>query len=226
MVEQTDPKGSRSVERALRLLHSVCVDPNGLTLTQATASVDLPTSTVARLLRSLESTSFVTRDAHGVYRAGVHVLQIGATAVGNFALDSLSAEHLRDLADLTGETAYLAVPDGPGHAVYLRQVESPRAIRHATWTGRSIATSGTALGSALDQRVNSEGYATSRATAVEPDAAAAAAPIFDAAGTVVGALSIIGPSFRLDDAALAVFGQAAAAHCRAISASLGHTAPS
>jgi len=201
----------------MNLLHAVARAPDGLSLTQAAQEANIATSTAARLLNTLEATRFLSRDDHGTYRAGPRILQLGATAVGHFTLDTVAADHLRELADLTGETAYLAIPDGPQAAIYLRQVESPRAIRHATWTGRSIATAGTALGAALALRVNDAGYATSRATVVEPDAAAAAAPILDRRGRARGAISIIGPSFRLTDEDLDLYGQALADHAKSIS---------
>jgi DNA-binding IclR family transcriptional regulator len=205
------------VERALKLVHAVAVAEDGLSLTRAAQAVSLPTSTTARLLKSLEATGFATRDEHGVYRPGVQVLQIGAIAVSRLTLDAVAQSHLQDLAEVTGETAYLALPDGTERAVYLRQVESPRAIRHATWTGRTIATAGTAVGAALALRVNEHGYVTSRATVIEPDAAAAASPIVDGDGKAVAAISIIGPSFRLSDELLSEYGPEVARHAREIS---------
>ena len=208
MTEQADSAGgSRSVDRALQLLHEIATAPEAMTLSAASRAVSLPTSTVARLLKTLETTGFLQRDRAGYYSAGTKVLQIGAIAVGNLALYDLAEPHLHDLSEFTGETAYLAVPDGDDSAVYVRQVESPRAIRHATWTGRSINTAGTALGAALAGRVSDGGFVLSRGTAIEPDAAAAAAPILDARGLIIGALSIIGPSFRISEAELASYGE-------------------
>lgn len=194
------------MERALNILNAVALSAEGLSLTSVTKEVQLATSTVARLLKTLEKMSFVHRDSAGLYHAGLSVLRIGANAVGQFDLDRVSREHLRELADFTGETAYLSLPEGHGQAIYIRQVESSRAIRHATWTGRTIEIEGTALGAALTQKVTSGGYAISRETTIEPDAAAVAAPIIDQDGVAVATLSIIGPSFRLTDKLLNEYG--------------------
>jgi DNA-binding IclR family transcriptional regulator len=208
MLEQADAAGgSRSVERALRLLHVVATAEEGITLSAASRAVDLPTSTVARLLKTLEGAGFLQRDTSGHYRGGSKILQIGAIALGSLALYKMAEPHLHELSEYTGETAYLAVPDGEDTAVYLRQVESPRAIRHATWTGRAINTASTALGAVLAGRVGEEGFVVSRGTRVEPDAAAAAAPILDSRNTVIGALSVIGPSFRISEDDLVRFGK-------------------
>lgn len=221
MVEVGDgANGSRSVDRALRLLHEVAIAPKGLSLSEAARAVDLPTSTVARILRTLQASGFLSREPEGRYRAGSKLLQIGAVAVGNLAIYNIVEPHLHELSEFTGETAYFAVPEGRDRAVYLRQVESPLAIRHATWTGRAIDTAGTAIGAALSDRVPVVGYVLSRGTAIEPDAAAAAAPIRDRSGAIVGALSIIGPSFRISEDNLSRFGSRVLHHANLVSSEL------
>lgn len=197
---------SRSVGRALLVLHEIATAPNGMTLSETARSVGLPTSTVARLIRTLEKSAFLSREPEGHYVGGAKLLQIGAIAIGNLEIYNVAETHLQELSDFTGETAYLAVPEGKNRAVYLRQVESPLAIRHATWTGRAIDTAGTAIGAALCDEIPDSGYVLSRATDIEPDAAAAAAPIRDRHGTIIGALSIIGPSFRISNDDLSRFG--------------------
>lgn len=217
--------GSKTVSRALRLLTEVAVAPDGLTLSVAARAVDLPLSTVARLLRTLEGSGFVVRGADGAYKGGPAVMQIGAIAVANLEIFTLAEPYLQQLSDFTGETAYLATPYGSDAALYLKQVESPRAIRHATWTGRSISIEGTALGCALRGELSEAGFALSRGTTIEPEAAAAAAPIIDSTGNIVAAMSVIGPSFRIDDDSLHVFGESVAKHARELSAQLRNLPP-
>jgi IclR family transcriptional regulator, acetate operon repressor len=221
--ERPDAGTSRSVERALRLAHTLATAEQGITLSAAARDVQLPTSTTARLLKTLEACGYAWRDAAGQYHPGSSLFQVGALALGRLPIYKLAEIHLRELADLSGETAYLAVPNGRDQALYLRQVESPRAIRHASWAGRAIPTPGTAVGAALAGRVNGAGFAESRATAIEPDAAAVAAPVLDSTGDVVAALSIIGPSFRITDEDLQRFGAAVGMHARALSTELGST---
>lgn len=221
MSESAEPTAIRTVERALRLAHIIATTSGGLTLTAAAREAGLALSTTARLLKALEALGFVWRDSSSLYHAGPRMLQAGAIALGNMPIYKIAEPHLRDLADYTGETAYLAVPEGDDHALYLRQVESPRAIRHATWAGRAIPTVGTAVGAALSGRLSPGGYATSRRTPVEPEAAAAAAPVYDSTGAIVAALSIIGPSFRITDEDLESFARAVAKHAQSLSAELG-----
>ncbi|WP_109471879.1 IclR family transcriptional regulator [Ornithinimicrobium cavernae] len=216
-------RNTRSVERALDLLDLVARSADGTTLSSAARDAELATSTAARLLQSLAATDFVTRDEHGRYRAGPRLYQIGALAVGNLAIYSLSERHLRGLAEATGETAYVGLPvEGASKCLYLRQVESPHAIRHAHWAGLVIETPGTAIGAALHDQVGPGGFVLSRATRIEPDAAAAAAPVRDTSGSVIAALSIIGPSFRLPDEELERIGAIVAQSAADLSEELGY----
>lgn len=226
MTTKSEPDGARntrSVERALDLLDLVARSTDGTTLSSAAREAELATSTAARLLQSLAATDFVTRDEHGRYRAGPRLYQIGALAVGNLAIYSLSERHLKRLAEATGETAYVGLPvENATKCLYLRQVESPQAIRHAHWTGLVIDTPGTAIGAALNGQVGARGFVLSRATTIEPDAAAAAAPVRDVSGSVVAALSIIGPSFRLPDDELERIGAQVAQQAAELSDELGY----
>lgn len=218
--DQASSVGPRSVERALNILVSVALAEDGETLSEVARAVGLPVSTTGRLLSSLSTSGFVSREAHGRYKAGPKLHHIGAIALGRLAIYDLVELHLQSLSEYTGETAYFAVADGNHRAVYLRQVESPLAIRHTSWAGRSIDTAGTAIGAALSDSLPEAGYALSRATAVEPDAAAVAAPIRDERGGVIGALSIIGPSFRMSDEELNRFGVEVKRHADEVALSL------
>jgi DNA-binding IclR family transcriptional regulator len=75
------------------------------------------------------------------------------------------------------------------------------AIRHASWLGQQVSRRSTALGAALAGRVDADG-AVVRVDAVESGVTAVAAPVRGASGAVVASISVVGPTFRLDGAAL------------------------
>lgn len=200
------PDGLQSVVKALGVLQLVAEARSDLTLSEVAREAEMPVTTVARLLKTLEQTGYLRRDEVARYAPGPVLMQIGVQALGRSTLYELVEHRLVQISEFTGETAYLAVSAGPGRAVYLRQVESSRAIRHASWAGRTIDTADTAVGAALDGQVGEAGFACSRATAIEPDAAAVAAPVRDPSGAIVGAISVIGPSFRMSDQQLESYG--------------------
>jgi IclR family transcriptional regulator, acetate operon repressor len=209
---------TRAVERALGLLTQVCAE-GAISLTDCARRVDLPTSTALRLLRTLEKADFVDRDQRGFFRPGTRLVQLGATAMGRQSLVSSAEPSLQRIVAATGESAYVSVL-GPGDtALYIGMVEGTHSVRHTSWVGRTVALEGSAVGSALRGRVPAEGYVAQR-SAVEPDVTAIAAPIWRPGG-IAGAVSLIGPTYRIQDEKLRDFGHIVRSEADVIAAQFG-----
>lgn len=212
----------RAVQRAFDLLALLGEGQPPPTLSELSRSSGLPVSTVARLLATLELTGFVQRDGDS-YCPGTRLVQLGLSALRRLDIYELAEPHLRRLSEASGETANLATRASAGHAIYLRQVVSPRSIHHASWLGRTLPLKRTAVGSALTGVVNAAGYVARRDT-LEPDVTAVAAPILGPRGAIVAALSITGPSFRISDKDIQRFGALVVKEARLASALLGSPA--
>lgn len=209
---------TRTVDRALELLVEV-TDGNGLTLAEAARRVRLPASTALRLLRTLESHELVRRDDAGAFRPGRRLVTLAVISLRQENLVALSGPHLERLTQLTGESAYIAVQSADNQAVYLRNTESPHAIRHVSWAGHVIPLDGSAVGAALRGRVGPERFVAVRA-GIEPDVSAVAAPI-EVGGVVVAALSVLGPTYRIGDDDLVRFGRAVVEQAAEMTSRLG-----
>jgi DNA-binding IclR family transcriptional regulator len=142
------------------------------------------------------------------------------------------------LGEASGETINLAVPTPLG-VEHLAQVDSRHFIGSTNWLGRRVAYSTTAVGkvfaafgaapqtldaappeSQLDA-VRARGYAVAVGE-LEPGLAAMAAPVRDAGGETVAALSISGPEHRLTTARIAELAPALVAGADGLSARLGY----
>lgn len=193
---------ARSVERALALLE-VVVSGHGVSLTDAARAVDVPTSTALRHLKALEIDGFIARAGDATFEAGPRFVRLALLALDHAPaarLAQMAKPLLVELEELTEESAYLAVPEGADHAVYVASEESRRSIRHVSWLGAPIPRHATAVGEALSGVVPI-GQAVHRTGAVEPDVTSVASPVWGPGG-VVGALAVIGPSGRLAGAPL------------------------
>jgi DNA-binding IclR family transcriptional regulator len=210
---------TRAVERALGLLEAVARSTGGARLSDLARATGVPTSTALRLLRTLETARFVRRDALGGFHAGSGLLALAA-AVDELPLIGAAEPHLRALVDELGETANLAVLDEAGDALYLAQVQSRHEIRYAGWRGRRLPGRGSAIGLALHGEAGERGHVVRR-DAVEHGVTAVAAAVRGPSRAVVAALSVTGPTFRLDDAAAAAAGAAVVREAAALSAELG-----
>jgi urocanate hydratase len=192
----------RSVERALRLLVVAAESAEGIGLVDASRAVDLAPSTVTRMLRTLEASGFVQRRDDGNYAAGAELIRLGALQGSESPMHRLAQPYLDELAGTTGESCYLAVPLDREWATYVRMSPGTHAVRHVSWLGRRIPRSGSAVGAALDGRLGAIGAAIVTA-GVEADTTAIAVPIrssADIVGDIIGAISVVGPSFRMNRA--------------------------
>lgn len=117
----------RAVERSLGVLLCFSQEDPVLSLTQIAERVGIPKSTGHRLLATLESKRFVSRDhATGNYRLGFRLIELAALVFRHAELERCVQPHLHRLSAECGETVDLAILDGT-HVVYLQVVESAAA---------------------------------------------------------------------------------------------------
>jgi IclR family acetate operon transcriptional repressor len=218
---------TRAVDRALDLLAAVCTN-DGTSLSACARSAELSPSTALRLLRTLEAKAFVVRDSDGIFHSGPRLLQLGAAAFGRQSLVQLAEPALQRLVAACGESAYLSVR-GPGEtAIYVAMVEGTYPIRHTGWIGRAVQLRGTAIGQAMRSDLTPGGYAAKR-SAMEPDIAAIAAPVSRPGGRsgagVAAVISVVGPSYRIDDPRMDELGALVAAEARSLARQVGGASP-
>jgi len=218
LVASSRVSSTRTVERALALLSEVCTREE-VTLTECARETALPASTALRLLRTLESVGFVSRDDEGSFRAGPRMIQLGATAIGRNELVRLTQPALDRIGAKTRESAYFSVRGVGETAVYVAQVEGTHAVRHSSWVGRAVPMEGLAVGLVLRDEVPPVGYVAAR-DRLEPDVTAIVAPVRYAGG-IAGALSVLGPTYRIDRATMHRYGRIVADEAAGLSEQLG-----
>ncbi len=139
----------RSLARGLKLLHHVAEDPAGILLTDLASRVDLPSSTVHRLLHTLEYFGFVRQDNElGLWFIGVNAFQTGRAFLVSRDFVAQSRPYLRRLMEQTGETANLSVVDHGG-VVLLAQVECREMMRMVVPPGSCSPLHASGVGKAL-----------------------------------------------------------------------------
>jgi DNA-binding IclR family transcriptional regulator len=100
--------------------------------------VGLPKSTTRRVLGALEHHRLVERLAHGKYRLGLRLFELGLLVQGPLEdVRASSLQELQRLSDATGLTSYLCVQDG-SRAVCVERVEGLHAHSMALSPGRSL----------------------------------------------------------------------------------------
>ena len=105
---KTAPAGTQVVLRAIRLLKAFTAEEPEWLPAELAARLGLTKTTTHRLLGALESEGLLFRDpSSGVYRLGSAAIALGAQALRSNDLRALVRPHLRELAQVTGETATL-----------------------------------------------------------------------------------------------------------------------
>ena len=122
----------QSLERAFAILDEVARRPAGVTA--IAERVELPKSTVARLLSTLERVDAVERFDGARWRIGPGVAALSAAASPERSLVSVARPFLADLVAELGEDAGLGLPDGH-EILYVEQVESNNPVQVRDWTG-------------------------------------------------------------------------------------------
>ncbi|MEU8310501.1 IclR family transcriptional regulator [Actinomadura sp. NPDC048955] len=104
-----DPYRIESLERGLRVLAAFSPLRRRYTVSQMARTVRLPTSSVYRILRTLEALGYVRAEPDGAYTPGPAVLTLGYAALQATDVVEAAREPLKDLAQRTGETTNFGV---------------------------------------------------------------------------------------------------------------------
>src|SRR5438874_11946983 len=116
----------QSVDRAFAVLRQVAGVPGGIS--EVARAVDLPVSTVARLLGTLESLGAVIRIGDsGTYGIGAGIRALAGSVDAREALVAKARPVLAALVARTGETSGLSVLEGD-EVVYLDHVETVNEV--------------------------------------------------------------------------------------------------
>ena len=141
--------GVQSVDRALSIIETLAEDDEGYRLSDLAIRTGLSTSTVHRLLSTLESRRFVQFDrTESKWHVGARSFTVGATFARRRNFSAQAIPYLRKLRDLTRETANLAVVDDE-FIVVLTRMESREIMRSLTQVGGRVAMVASGVGKAV-----------------------------------------------------------------------------
>jgi DNA-binding IclR family transcriptional regulator len=237
----------QSADKALAILAAFGEERPDLGVTELATELGLHKSTVSRLLGTLERRGLVRREGER-FVPGPELARLGALAVRGLTLADAAREPLERLAERTGETVNLAVRDGE-RALNVLQVDAVHFVGITDWTGRAAPLHATANGKALLafgdrepprrlakvtprtiterrvlrvelERTREAGFAVA-VEELELGLNAVAAPVFDAFGSCVAAVSVSAPAYRLPEPRLPAVGELCAATGAEVSERLG-----
>jgi DNA-binding IclR family transcriptional regulator len=133
------PDTPKVLDKALRVLDAFGEHSAAWSETALREHVQIPSSTLNRILRSFEQAGYLMRGGDGRYRLGVAAVRLGHRASAALDLPAVLEPHLRELARRTQELVILAVPElATGRAVYVATADSPKRLRVTAEVGTRV----------------------------------------------------------------------------------------
>ena len=141
--------GSGALDKALDILELVASEPSGVSQNNLAVRLDLPRSTVYRLLATLVSRGLVYRDPlRHLFILGGRCLDMARQSYAMPELVSAANLEARSLRDLTGETVYLSALQGMD-VVTLDRIDGAHVVRSSTPIGKRKPMFCTSQGKAI-----------------------------------------------------------------------------
>jgi len=133
--EQPAVPGTALIGKAFRLIDLIAAAPGHVTAAELAVATGWPKATLYRILASVTAHGYVRLDPQSQsYTLGYRLLELAQNIWVAPDLAAVASVELQRLRDMTGETAYLAVP-GDGMVLALGKFESPHDVRSAARLG-------------------------------------------------------------------------------------------
>lgn len=125
----------RSVERAIDILQAFSQENNSLTLSDICKIVDLPKTTVFRIINTLENRNLLFQDpVTGKYVLGYELIRLGEEAQSSNDLAKLAYSSMERVSQITRQTCNLYVRQG-FERVCIAQVTGSEYVRKYSYLG-------------------------------------------------------------------------------------------
>jgi len=207
--------GVGTIDKGIRVLDAV-EGAGPSTLADLVAATGLSRATTHRLAVALEAHGLVRRTADGRFALGLRLVGLGRAAAEGLPLADAAGPALTALREATEESVQLYVAEGD-QRVCVASLESPHGLRTIVPMGAALPLDRGSAGRAL--RSSEPGWVAS-VEERERGVASVSAPVRDADGRVLAAVSVSGPVERTTRSPGERYGAAVEAAARRIEAAL------
>ncbi len=210
MIEARSPPlpadGVAALDRAIVILNAFATGDRSLSLAEIATRTGLYKSTILRLANSLLRGQLLERLDDGRYRIGPATFRLGALYQRSVVAMDILLPVMRDLSEQSRESVAFYVRSGDVRTCLYR-VESKHPIRYTIREGDVLpllmGSGGRVLAAFSGQP--GESYESIRRTCHylsvgdrDPETAGVSAPVFGPGRVLLGALTLAGPSTRVD----------------------------
>lgn len=137
---------TRSPLRTVQILHHLALTPTGVSLADLSVQLDLPKTSLFRLLKSLEAGDYVIADK-AIYQVGPATLKLGAAIIQNREFPNCAVPVMRSISHRCGETIILGtLADNHIDVVYAEVIDATKPLRFISKAGSTSSLYGSASG--------------------------------------------------------------------------------
>jgi len=149
MSEVEKPAVVQTLDRALKIIELLAVNPEGFGVTEIGVKVGLHKATVYRLLAYLVTQGYIEKDeARPVYTLGLKFIELASLRLNQVELKTEANPYLRKLAAALDQPVHLAIQAGQ-EAVYIEKIEPRAHLRMYSQIGKRIPLYCSSLGKCL-----------------------------------------------------------------------------
>lgn len=125
----------RSLERALAVLTVFSFTKTEMSLKEITEKLNLPKSTVHRILATLQKNNFIEKNEEtDTYQLGYKVMELGIIAADCYEIQKVAISEMRNIVKVSQQTSNLYVKQG-FERLCIRQMEGGRYIKRISNVG-------------------------------------------------------------------------------------------
>ena len=190
------------MDKAFVVLNALVARP--LSLSESVEATGIPRATCHRLLSALEHHGAVRRNNEGLYCLGPTLAGLGRGAAVQFPFLERAREIATEIRDRTGESVQVFIAETDGRRCVI-SLESPNGLRWIVPEGSLFPLARGSAGKVLSAKTATATWVESVEERVK-GVASVSAPILDADGHVIAAISISGPLERMSRTPGAKFG--------------------
>ena len=190
------------LDKAFVVLNALVARP--LSLSESVEATGIPRATCHRLLSALEHHGAVRRNNEGLYCLGPTLAGLGRGAAVQFPFLERAREIATEIRDRTGESVQVFIAETDGRRCVI-SLESPNGLRWIVPEGSLFPLARGSAGKVLSAKNAPTTWVESVEERVK-GVASVSAPILDADGHVIAAISISGPLERMSRTPGAKFG--------------------
>jgi DNA-binding IclR family transcriptional regulator len=143
-----------TLDKTFQIIDLLAQNPRGLRLSEMSAELGLPSSSIHHILSMLRSSDYVDQDSDNKrYRLGFKFLVISSTILDNLDIRRTAYIHLRQLHQKVNETVNLTILRN-GQVTFIDKIQKVGGLSLDTYIGFSTAPHAAASGKVLLSEMN------------------------------------------------------------------------